>query len=378
MPEPTGAPLTEAEAAPEGRSFFDELDTLVTAGDHVWERGQSDEELSPNDGVAPTTDAGTDGPTDQVLESAPTEETPDPVAAATAEGAEPEATAEGAEAGDEPGRDGLTRRERGALLTQREQERDEARARAEKAERELADLRGESGASSDPAAAEATQADQQAASTPSRAPVQQVTPERLQHEVLEFIGMAPPVDDEGKPIPGAEPLFVRLDREAKTDGIGYEDEQKLYREMTERHGMTGKIYSLARNVAYQEIVEHLVDPELGIDEAAVSASGGIPAWKQRYRQALEQSLRSQYEGQSTAAVDQMRSDYEAKLAELTRRLEDTAGKHSHELATARGVRSPVAAGRSVSGNGAYAGSYQSSGDLTTDLADFLRETDAGR
>lgn len=358
MPEPTGGEQPNGAMDPaviDDLPFFHALSDLVDAGPRVggWNEEAAVESTPEGETSTATDNAG--GPAaNAVLEPAETgdEQSPDATSDATAadagtdgegEAGEPAAAETGSDSGETS--EGLTRSQR---------ERDEARHERDEARTELERVRRQ------PAISEADL-------------------RTAQDEVFEFLGMAKPKDEQGNET-GEEPVFSRLDREAKTTGIEYREDQDRYHELNERGAMAGKLFMLARHVAWQEVGRDLEDESLGIDAAAVERAGGLAGWKTTYRQAIERQL----EGRQSADVDaarseteRVRADLQRQLDEANRRLNEQAASHTDEMVRARGRGGPLSPGRPAPATTRIQ-TAPSTGDLTQDLAESLREMAATR
>jgi hypothetical protein len=267
-------------------------------------------------------------------------ETPDPTAEAT---------------GDKPPEQ-LSRKERGARITQLEAEVAEWKRKAEAA------------------TPERTAADVQQART----------------SVLEFIGMKAPTDDGGRPT-GDEAEFLALDKKAKGSGFEFEDEQNRYKELNERQGMVGTLYGVAREVAWEEMAAELADEALGLTVESIRTAGSVQEFKARYREAIEQSLgqtvtttRTEAQGALEALRSEMGSEITSlkdQLAAATRQLNEQAAAHQSTLQRARAMpRAPFGGGSVVGSGSSSTGNLRGAqmGDLVSALAASLQESAEGR
>jgi hypothetical protein len=252
-----------------------------------------------------------------------------PAEAATDEPADEAPDSDGdaaAEAVDPP----LTRKQRGALLAQKDQEITTLKTERDSLAQERDHFR-------------------------SAAEQAGVLPDVARNVMSDFIG-AKPVENSG-----GLPLFEALEQKSKTrEGLSYE-EQELYADLTEKRRIAGSLWSVASSGAWAQIAAHMVDPDYGMDEATVAEAGSMENYRRAYRaaieKAVEQKVRAEYDGK----LEEQRSQYEAKLARASR----------------TSARAPVGSGRPVT-NGAYTLAGNRGGDLISDMAAGLEEMEHSR
>jgi hypothetical protein len=368
MPEPTGAATIAADPAED--RFFAALDGLLDSPDPARETANAlDVPVERADPVATDDPSATpdasDTPDD---DDEPADEGP-PAAPA---GATPPSPSD--PASDDPGPDGRVAPATSRRAAHRDLE--ETRSKLSAAEARIAELEQRAPESAGLAVPSASRGGSGSAAAPPAVADDQAA----RDAVMDFLGMAPPRDEDGQVLAGEEPIFTRLDRAAKSDaGIEFNEDQRRYSELSERGAMVGTVYALARKVAWNETAGHLIDPEVGLDLEAVNRAGSIPGWKAAYRQALERTLSERVtSGHQTelaaaqAETARVKAELEAQLAEANKKLQDQSGTFTSRLARARGERAPLDGGRAAVAV-PTAAHFESSGDLTADLADWLRE-----
>lgn len=383
MPEPNGDVQVGQQAAPEGSDgLFDSLRGMLapqrprTAEGLVRFDSDSDEEPAvattrsrvntPADGpVADDATLESDEDTDEAAQS--DDEAATPVAvSSTPEGEQAGADGEAApgQPAEQPAGGDVSRKQKGSLITQREQERDEWKLKAETLERERDEWKSK------------------AEAAPAPAPVAvDDTPAR--QAVLSFMGLGPEYDESGKPI--GDPKFPELDKKAKGRGFDYEDEQREYSELSQRQAMVGTIYQVATRVALDNIAPQLEDADLGITADDVRAAGNVANWKRLYADKMQARYSSQaslVQSEKDAAVAAVRDEYEAKLKEARdklaaaeRQIQEQAASHTSRFARVQTLRTPVSGGRSVGATqpAAQPGRYRTMESLMNDLASGLQE-----
>jgi hypothetical protein len=341
---PQAARLSSDEEPPAATTTATPANSATSGPDALAASLELDGDPKPD----PAPPEATDAPAAATTDDSPTEG--EPVAAEGDQPADEPVEAPEGDASDDAPAEKLSRKERGARISQLEAERDELKRKLE-------------------------------ASTPQRSAEDD---QKARASVLEFIGMKAGEGDE-------QAEYLALDQKAKTTGFQYEDEQLRYKELTERHGMVGTLYGVARDVAWEEMAADLADEELGLGIESVREAGSVQAWKQRYRTAVEEQLGSrvtQTQSEAQASLEVLRTemgaeiaDLKQKLAEAERSITEQAAAHQSTLQRARTLpRAPFGGGNAAGAGGSSPANVRGApmSDLVSALSASLQESAEGR